>query len=282
MDLIIRQMAIQDIPVGMELKEFAHWNQTEADWQVFLQANARGCFAAECAGRVVGTTAAIRYGRSLAWIGMVLVHPEFRGRGIATRLMERALEHLTDCPAIKLDATAAGKKVYEKLGFLEEAVVHRLTTACLPVIEGPTAEIAPLAEAELEPVLQMDRQWFAGDRSFLLCALHRFAPELTLGLTRDGHTVGCCFGRRGSSFVQIGPILAESTEDARQLVCAALHSFAGAAVVLDVPAVHSLLLQWLGKRGFSLQRDFIRMARGAKSPADILRHQYAICGPEFG
>ena len=57
---------------------------------------------------------------------MVLVDPQHRRRGIATRLMETALAYLDEKVAvIKLDATAEGNPVYEKFGFKTESLVER-------------------------------------------------------------------------------------------------------------------------------------------------------------
>jgi len=235
-----------------------------------------------CDGRLVGTITVIHHGRSLAWIGMVLVHPQYRGQGIATRLMRNALDHLTDCPTIKLDATATGKKVYEKLGFVEEGTVRRLTTKCLPPIERSTDRIAPIARAEFKAITRMDRRHFPGDRAFLLAALHENAPAMALRLTRHRQIAGYCFGRHGSDFVHIGPIVAENTEDATRLGRDALQHWIGAPVVLDVPGIHAEFLQWLKNAGFSVQREFVRMVLGEKDQDDTMKHQFAVCGPEFG
>ena len=282
MDLLIRRMMYEDIPAGMELKTLAHWNQTVADWRVFLDANADGCFAAVCDGRVVGTTTVIRYGRSLAWIAMVLVHPEYRSRGIATTLMRKALDHSADCPTVMLDATAAGKNVYEKLGFIEGTAVQRWTTKTLTQVKGEPDAAASIADAEWEAIAELDRLCFCGDRTFLLDALRKNAPEMALALTRRGRIAGYCFGRRGTEFVQIGPLVSENREDALGLSLAALHRLTGRAVVFDVPSAHVGFIQWLEGSGFSLQRDFVRMIRGKKGKPQAMDRQFAICGPDFG
>ena len=56
-----------------------------------------------------------------------MVHPDHRGGGIGRRLMEQALEHLSGrrVVSMKLDATPAGKPLYEKLGFITELVIQR-------------------------------------------------------------------------------------------------------------------------------------------------------------
>ena len=90
----------------MRLKDAAGWNQTEKDWQRLLALDSNGCFAAVKDGRLVGTTTTTRYGSDLAWIGMVLVDAQERRQGIATQLMNVAMDYLKDKVAtVKLDAT---------------------------------------------------------------------------------------------------------------------------------------------------------------------------------
>ena len=70
----IRTMTVRDIPAGMRLKEIAGWNQTEADWQIFLDASSDGCFVAEADGVVRGTATTIVYGGRLAWVEIGRAH----------------------------------------------------------------------------------------------------------------------------------------------------------------------------------------------------------------
>ena len=80
----IRQMTAADLGLGMRLKSQAGWNQTEADWRRFLEMQPDGCFVAEFDGVSVGTAVGCVFG-SVAWIAMVLVDAEFRGRGSEPR-----------------------------------------------------------------------------------------------------------------------------------------------------------------------------------------------------
>jgi GNAT superfamily N-acetyltransferase len=86
-------MTVADVPLGMRLKEQAGWNQTEADWRRFLDLEPEGCFVAELDGQPVGTTTTCVFG-SVAWVGMVLVDPAVRGRGVGRSLMKHALDWL--------------------------------------------------------------------------------------------------------------------------------------------------------------------------------------------
>src|SRR5437868_1321191 len=93
-ELEIRLLTEGDIGAGMRLKELAGWNQTESDWRRLLKLDRQGCFAACIDHRVVGTATSTAYGPDLAWIGMVLVDPDYRRRGIATQLMQATLDSL--------------------------------------------------------------------------------------------------------------------------------------------------------------------------------------------
>src|SRR5919112_5707112 len=101
--VVLRSLHAGDLPDLMTLKEAASWNQTEDDWLRCLRLEPDGCFGIEADGMVVASTTVIRYGSDLAWIGMVLTRPEFRGRGLARRLMERAIEYAGN-RTIRLDA----------------------------------------------------------------------------------------------------------------------------------------------------------------------------------
>src|ERR1700733_11291194 len=120
----VRILEASDVPQGLALSRAVGWNQTPADWALVIEMNPQGCFAMECDGTLVATTTTIRYGTELAWIGMVLTHPEFRGRGYARALMCAAVDHLSDVATVKLDATEMGAPLYRQLGFEEDGVIE--------------------------------------------------------------------------------------------------------------------------------------------------------------
>lgn len=115
----IRQFIKGDIGEGLELCRITDWNQLEADWECLLATAPDGLFAAVCDGHVWDTEIAVLHPPSLRWIGMILVHPDKRGRGIAAALMDACIANLRAKRAatIKLNATELGRPVYLTLGF---------------------------------------------------------------------------------------------------------------------------------------------------------------------
>jgi GNAT superfamily N-acetyltransferase len=85
-----------------------------------------GCFVAELDGTSAGTTTTCVF-NGVAWVAMVLVDKSLRGKGIGTGLLKHALDHLKkrNVRTVRLDATPAGRPIYEKLGFVPEYELAR-------------------------------------------------------------------------------------------------------------------------------------------------------------
>ena len=117
---------LADIEAAFNLGFVEGWNQTKEDWLRLLKHQPDGCFGAYREGRLVGTVTTSIYGSELAWVGMMLVERECRGLGIGRKLMLTALDYgKARAGTIKLDATPAGRILYEALGFAPEAGIER-------------------------------------------------------------------------------------------------------------------------------------------------------------
>jgi len=243
-------MTSLDVPDGMRLKELANWNQTEQDWQLFLSANPQGCFVAEVHGRVVGTVTTMIYENRFAWVGMVLVEPEFRKRGIGSALLERAIKHLESrgIACMKLDATPQGKPVYQKLGFVSEYEIDRWR------LKRSVKPIKPCtASGKVEDVLYIDREVFGADRSALLKALSQSAPEFVRVLTPPTDPAGYTFGRHGSHSDHLGPWIAYGQGPAAELLAAFLARSSREVVVVDCLAANPWARGLLKRTALSLR-----------------------------
>ncbi len=280
--VIIRPMTMADLPGARRLQLLESWNQTEQDWTLFLSANPDGCFAAVCGGpsdeSVTGTITSIRYGSSICWISMLLVDPDWRGRGIGRRLMERAIaanEHT--CACLRLDATPAGRPVYERLGFKAEYGVERWIAETPAAAAFSLADTRPLALSS--EVLNFDREAFGADRALLLRHLLQECPA-GARQTSDGGP-GFVLGRRGERYYHIGPLTVENLTASKALLIAGLNAAAGRPVIIDIPGKQTAFKKWIETIGFLPQRKLTRMRRG-KALKEHSEFSTAIAGPEYG
>jgi ribosomal protein S18 acetylase RimI-like enzyme len=278
-----RQMSVEDIPAGLSLCRSAGWNQVASDWELFLQLSPNGCkVAIDEGGKVVGTVTTVRYQEHFSWIGMVLVDPEQRRRGIGTRLLQEALSLLKDEETVKLDATPTGREVYLQLGFIDECPLTRLQLSSRNAGNLPKSNATPMQPDDFEAIKLIDEKVFGGDRSVILKRLLDNAPQLAFVTRTKNGISGFCFGRQGHNFIHIGPVVSTNEGEAQQLVLAAIKNCERHSIILDAPNRNAEWNNLLASIGFTVQRPFIRMQRGKNNSPGITENQFAILGPEFG
>jgi len=280
METDIRPLLDSDLPAALRLKELAQWNQTEDDWKRLLRLEPNGCFCATSNGSVVGTATTTIYGSELAWIGMVLVDPEHRRKGIATRLMEAAMNYLAGAgvATIKLDATPSGKPIYQRLDFSEECLVERWAGTGL---KSSSSGASPAVSRQGE-MLALDQEAFGTDRARLLKMLMN-ESWMEPRQTNDGDaTTGFAMARPGTVANYVGPVIARDANVARNLLDEMRGQLMGQPVYIDLNTDFVHGRQILYERGFTKQRDLIRMSYGKRTDAGTSQLVFAIAGPELG
>jgi GNAT superfamily N-acetyltransferase len=283
-DVHLRAMTPADLPAFDELCRLAGWNQTAADLQRMLDVCPQGMFSAECEGRLCGSASAISYGSTCGWIGMILVHPDFRRRGIATLLMSQCIDHLRGLGvrSIMLDATDQGRPVYQKLGFIDEQPVVRLAGCGIDPSERPGngLTIRPIRQDDLEAIAALDGPVFGADRSALLESLANSGPAMLA--RRDGRLVAFGMARGGHNAAFMGPVTAEHADGASQIVSALLAELGpDSDVYWDLLPDNAVASELAAELGFATARQLTRMYLGQPGPGDAGR-TYAIAGFEWG
>ena len=268
----------------------AGWNQTVADWHLLI----------DCAGvdsnisvwqdeHPIASALAVNYGGRFAWICMVLVTAVWRGQGIATYLLRTLINNLIKQGVIAgLDATPAGRVVYQPLGFEEVYSVSRLQAYCKPIlnntmqIEGLV--IRPLEEVDMAALSHWDAEIFGAKRCKILQTLQqRLSHCAHIAHNGKGEIMGYILGRDGRTATQLGPLVALDDYIARSLLVAALKELDSTETVLiDIPDKQQNWLVFLQQLGFDKQRGFSRMLLKRQQPLDKPGNVFALTGPEFG
>jgi len=275
----IRLMTTSDLRLGLKLTNQAGWNQTEADWLRFLQLEPEGCFVAELNGNAVGTTATCVQGQ-VAWIAMVLVDINCRGKGIGTALLKHSIGYLKQrkVETIRLDATALGLPIYEKLGFVSEYELARFEGT--PPQAGPVSSVTQATPDDFAETIDFDTRTTGRSRGKMLRRLFEEFPENVSIVRKAGNIEGFITRRPGANAIQIGPCRA--TDFAGPMLLAdALNKCSGEPVFVDVPLDNTEAVKIVEASGLTIQRCFTRMYWGLK-PADDIKTLWASSGPEKG
>mgnify|MGYP000318106289 CR=1 FL=1 len=278
--IALHSFLAEHIPLGMQLKESANWNQVMADWELLLRLSSGGAFVATYNGKGVGTVVTIEYEDLGSWIGMVLVNPTYRGRGIGTHLLKAALAYAQPKGPVLLDATALGQPLYHSLGFQVVGKVARLELVVPPsTINVETENISPLQGKHLGQLITYDQHKIQFNRAALIEDLFQREPGYAFVAYQQHQIVGYALGRAGSQFHHIGPLVADNREVAQALLGHVFAKTPQRAMIIDVPTNRENWYAYLLQQGFTLQRSFIRMCLGdlTKTPDGLI--QFAIAGP---
>jgi ribosomal protein S18 acetylase RimI-like enzyme len=277
--ITVRRMTIDDLGLGMKLSAQAGWNHTEADWRRFIELEPEGCFAGEFNGRSVGTTTTCVF-RKTAWIAMVLVDVNARGKGMGTTLLKHAIEYLEGrrVDTIRLDATSLGRPIYEKLGFTPDYSLARFEGTAPKSKEG---SVVVEAKSEMySKLIEFDRRMTGREREKMLGRLFDEFPQETRIVRRADEIEGFITMRPGANAVRIGPCTA-TPHVGPALLYYALNRCAGKPVFIDVPADNIPAIELVEAAGLTVQREFTRMSRGPKINENV-QTSWASSGAEKG
>lgn len=266
---MMRAMTTADLPRAAELSARAGWNQVAADWRVFLRDGDLRVVDDGDPDCLAASAAVLPYGRDLAWISMVLVREDRRRQGLATALTRWAVERLAGTRCVALDATAAGREVYARLGFREAFGFARWSVPELPPARG----VRPLRAEDWPAVAALDGM----GREALLRNFAGRMPGAAF-LSADGR--GFALARDGLRAAGIGPVVAPDATSALALIGAARTAIGGAAV-LDLADAAGAVAEALERAGGMRLRSFVRMTLGDGAWA-IPERNVVLAGPEFG
>jgi ribosomal protein S18 acetylase RimI-like enzyme len=265
----------------MALSKAANWNQNEADWRLMLGFG-RGWGITAADGTLAASTVALPYGGDFAWIAMVLVLPEHRRKGFASRLLRVALAEMEKQRRVALlDATPAGHEVYVQEGFRDYWGFKRFALNS-GISVSRIQDIRKLESRDWQAVLSLDKAAFGGSREVVLRNLAARQPEAALVAERNGQVAGFVLAREGRESMQVGPLVARDEDTARELLAAALGAVS-VPVYVDIADHAGPLQAWALAQGFYIQRPFTRMAHGrdgyAPGDASLV---FCPAGPELG
>lgn len=263
---------------GVALSKEANWNQNDADWALMLECGSAIGYQTPD-GHLVGSALMLPYGEEFAWISMVLVTASWQRQGLATQLLHQCISMLDNRGLAQiLDATPAGALVYGPLGFTTQFEMQRWQAAEVSVITPTVALSRPFETDDLQVVLDIDRNVFGGDRKGILYGLAaRSGPVARIAEGGKGYLLS----RDGRRARQIGPICADDSDTAVDMLAHALAATSG-PVFIDVPDMHDGVVTFLEGHGFTSQRPFARMYRGTATGFGDPSRMFAVAGPELG
>ena len=290
-------LTTDDVAAAAELSAAIGWNQDEQDWRRLIDLHPSTVIGAWRNGRLVGSATVAVYPPDLAWLGMVITHPDARGQGIGGAVVDAVLAtpEAASVPLIGLDATPAGAPIYERRGFVTVDTVERWEGALVvgggadPETGGASraarsadeaaagrraggadtsarATIRPLVLRDAASVVEFDRDTAGVDRGRMLTHLLGEPGVRAWVAQDDERTVGYAVRRPGRTHVHVGPVVADDDGVLSALLSSAMFAETSRPVFVDAVRRAGVSAR-LEAAGFTVARTLGRMTHGSGGDA---------------
>jgi GNAT superfamily N-acetyltransferase len=150
------------------------WGNRRAELSFCVRHAPTTVFVAEQDGGIVGTTIAT-VSAGIGWLGLGFVAPALRGQHLGTRLTRTALDDLRQrgSRSVLLAATALGRPIYERLGFVVDGHYAIVFGPGLGGHDPDQPGLRGIEPHDLPALSALDRAATGEDRTHLLRALGR-------------------------------------------------------------------------------------------------------------
>ena len=275
----ISHLTKQEVKLAVDWAQKEGWNPGIHDAECFFNSDPEGFYAAKIAGEVVATTSVVKYSEDFAFEGLLIVKPEFRGKGIGL-MIQSFVNGLCKNLNLGLDGVLPMQEKYERVGF---KFAHK-NTRYGGIAEGkPSDRCMPVSKKDFAEVASFDSRFFPATRfTFLECWL--FQKDASALMVRDKSTDAICgYGviRKCARGHKIGPLFAEDEDIAEMLFEGLVSTVAGEEVFLDVPEPNRAAIRLAKRNGMQPVFSTVRMYTKT-APALPLDKIYGVTSFELG
>jgi GNAT superfamily N-acetyltransferase len=259
-----RQLTRTELDTVLTWATTEGWNPGRHDADAFWAADPEGFYGLELQGELIGSGSIVSYAGKLGFVGLFIMRPEWRGKGLGTQLWNSLIARLrarldAGAPAA-LDGVFAMQDYYAKSGFVYTHRNLRMEGVGTPAPRA--AELVALHTLPFGQVLDFDRAHFGAPREEFL--RHWIHPKdgLALGWLHDDRLAGCGVARPCARGYKLGPLFAETPEIAGALFRTLSDFAAGHPIFLDTPEINPAALALAERHGLKECFGCARMVMG--------------------
>lgn len=252
----IRTLLESEVETLVDWAAVEGWNPGFGDAAVFRAADPEGFIGAFVDGEMVAGISAVAYGDDFGFIGLYICRPDRRGEGHGKAVWDAGMTRLGN-RTVGLDGVAEQRANYRRMGFVP---AHETVRYSGPVV-GLAGGGSIAAAGDVADILAYDRTCFPALRQAFLGGWLR-PPRIALVAMNSGSVSGYGVARQCREGFKVGPLFADDTHVALQLLGALAAPMAGDALHIDVPAANSGFIAALQAGGLSAGFTTTRMYRG--------------------
>lgn len=279
-EFVVRSMRPGELELVLEWARQEGWNPGLDDALAFHETDPSGFFVGSIGEVPVGSISVVKYGEGFAFLGLYIVHADFRGKGYGKALWKAGIASAAD-RTIGLDGVVAQQDSYRRAGF--EAAYITVRYGGVPALLPSSSLTAqPVPNSRLDGLLRYDSAIFPAPRPAFLSAWCAARKDRWSAVVRkSGKIRGYGTIRRCYEGYKIGPLFATDSDSAAALLAALVAEVRDAPLFIDVPAANAEAVALAAGMGLQPVLETARMYRGP-APATPMKHVYGVTTLELG
>ncbi|QQM45769.1 GNAT family N-acetyltransferase [Streptomyces liliifuscus] len=262
--LVVTQASLDDWPVIKGWAADEGWDPGDSDGACFFTQDPEGFFLGRIDGEPVSAISVVNYSADYAFLGCYLVRPDLRGCGYGLTTWKTALAHVGG-RTVGLDGVVAQQGNYRQSGF--ELAYKTFRFGGVPAAgESAGSGVRAAEAADLDAITAYDSACYPADRPAFVERWLTEPGHRALVRIVDGRLTGYSVIRPALTSLRIGPLFADTAEDARALFAALAAEADGRPVSVDVPETSAAGVALAEEYGLTPSFETARMYTGPVRP----------------
>jgi N-acetylglutamate synthase-like GNAT family acetyltransferase len=280
----IKELDSTNIHQLVNLSDCVGWDYGEEEIETVLTCG--GIFGhIDETGNLLSSAAIIPFGIELSSIGMVIVHPDYRGLRLGKSIMEAIVQSDATTMPKMLISTDEGKPLYEKIGFRTVSYVHKYICPTYHAKEhisySDVYSVRLYQDNDFSQITKLDRNAVGIKRSeFLKVRIHQ-SKETVVVKNVSGELVGFGLSIETKANLILGPIVALNDQIATIVIHNLSKDYDG-KLRIDIPEENKGYGQYLERLGFEKVAQPPIMLLGATKLPKRNNTLYGIAAQIFG
>jgi GNAT superfamily N-acetyltransferase len=279
----LRKLTFGEVQKLIDWAASEGWNPGLHDAEVFWAADPDGFYGYFLNDQMIAGGSVVSYQGAFGFMGLFLVQPEWRGKGLGKILWKRRREimmnRLVPGASIGMDGVVEMQAFYRKGGFEIAFIDERHLRKGESFFSD--SRIGLMLETDWPMILEIDHRCFGFSReAFLFPWLHQ--PDSFVFTFREAdRATGFACMRKTRSGYKVGPLFAPTITEAEELYKACLNKAIGEWVSIDIPLANPAATDLMRSFGTSLGFSCARMYLGPE-PSMAIHQVFGLTTFELG
>ena len=259
------------------------WNPGKHDVEVFWNTDPEGFFGFYLDDILIAGGAIISYQNEFGFMGLFIVHHDFRNKGIGKKLWylrrDRLIDRLHSNATIGMDGVLDMQSFYSKGGFKIAFRDERYEFNSIKI--AYSVNVSEINNADFDNIIEYDTFYFGFQRAIFLKNWLQMPESKAIKYTENNKILGYAVIRKAETGYKIGPLFANNSVIAEELFKSCLNMDPNNPIFLDIPTTNQNAIDLVKKYHGKYIFECARMYYGAPKKIEI-NNIYGITTFELG